>query len=77
MMYEKAFPSRAYLVIMLRSRKMDALRLTLDPDKQATAFEPLSEKSLVKRASALDLEVHASSCWERGEVRVRGMGFFS
>jgi hypothetical protein len=29
----------------------------LDPNKQATAFEPLSEKALVKRASALDLEV--------------------
>lgn len=45
-MYEKAFPSRAYLVLVLRSNKTDALRLTLD--------------------------------WlERGEVRVRGMGFFS
>ncbi|GAU19211.1 hypothetical protein TSUD_198940, partial [Trifolium subterraneum] len=45
-MYEKAFPSRAYLVLVLRSKKTDALRLTLD--------------------------------WlERGEVRVRGMGFFS
>ncbi|KAI5382399.1 hypothetical protein KIW84_MT0048 (mitochondrion) [Lathyrus oleraceus] len=52
--------------------------------KQATAFEPLSEKALVKRASALDLEVLLLGeglmplDWlERGEVRVRGMGFFS
>jgi hypothetical protein len=45
-LYEKAFPSRAYLVLVLRSKKTDALRLTLD--------------------------------WlERGEVSVRGMGFFS
>ncbi|KAI5384944.1 hypothetical protein KIW84_071798 [Lathyrus oleraceus] len=81
---DPAFPSRAYLVLVLRSKKTDALRLTLDPNKQATAFEPLSEKALVKRASALDLEVLLLGeglmplDWlERGEVRVRGMGFFS
>ncbi|CAI8600589.1 unnamed protein product [Vicia faba] len=34
---DPAFPSRAYLVLVLRRNKTDALRLILDPNKQRRA----------------------------------------
>lgn len=52
-MYEKAFPSRAYLVLVLRSKKTDALRLTLDP--QPPIRESLGGSRIRRGANATRL----------------------